>query len=287
MAVPVSPQHSVVESSVSAAWLAEMPPSYWRLGLDDLAAGLRLWPLWMRLGWEDIRQRYQRSFLGPFWISLSMLVMVVSLGLLYSKLLHQDMRTYFPFLTLGLLFWTLMSNLLRDGCQTFLLNEGLIRQIKLPLCTHACRVVFREFIVLAHNIVIYLPIMAIFGVWPGWVGLLVLPALALWALNALWLSLLLGMLSARFRDVPPLVASVIQIVFFLSPILWQPATLGRWSGAVELNPVYHFLEVVRAPLVGRLPDPLSWPAVIAVTCVGWGVTFPFFSRFRARIAFWL
>jgi ABC-type polysaccharide/polyol phosphate export permease len=287
MAVPAPTHRPAVAASVSDEWLAEAPPSYWQLGGRDLAAGLRLWPLWTRLGWEDIRQRYQRSFLGPFWISLSMLVMVASLGTLYSKILHQDLHEYFPFLTLGLLFWHLMSDLIREGCLSLLQHEGLIRQIKLPLSTHVFRVVFRQFVVLAHNAVIYLPIMVIFGAWPRPVALLLLPGLLLWVVNAIWISLFLGMFSARFRDVPPLVSSVIQIVFFLSPIMWVPATLGTRADIVEYNPVYHFLELVRAPVLGHAPDPLSWPAALGITLIGWGVTFPFFARFRARIAFWL
>jgi ABC-type polysaccharide/polyol phosphate export permease len=277
----------VVDTVVSDEWLSSAVPSYWQLGRRDLAAGLVMWPLWTRLGWEDIRQRYIRSILGPFWISLSMLVMVAGLGTLYSKIMHQDMREYFPFLTLGLLFWQFLSDLVREGCLAFLQQEGFIRQIKLPLTVHVLRVVYRQFVVLAHNCVIYIPIAVIFSLWPTPYLLLEFPALLIWTLNAVWIVLLLGMLSARFRDIPPLVASSIQILFFLSPILWVPATLGTRAGIVEFNPIYHLLELVRAPLIGRAPDPLSWGAALGLALVGWLVTFPFFARFRARIAFWL
>jgi ABC-type polysaccharide/polyol phosphate export permease len=287
MALPAAPPSSLVRSSVSEEWLSADIPSPSRLALRDLAAGLDHWHLWARLSWEDIRQRYRRSFLGPFWISLSMLVMVASLGTLYSKILHQDMREYLPFLALGLLYWQLLSDILRDGCVTFLSQEGLIRQIRLPLSSHAYRVIYRQFLVLGHNIVIYIPIALIFRIWPGWLFVLELGGLMLWVINSVWVCMLLGMMSARFRDVPPLVAAIVQIVFFMSPILWQPATLGTREGAVEFNPVYHFLEIVRAPLLGHMPDPRSWIAVGLITLVGWGVTFPFFARFRARIAYWL
>jgi ABC-type polysaccharide/polyol phosphate export permease len=287
MVTSIAPREPAVDVSVSDEWLSLAPPTPWQLGIRDLAGGLALWPLWTRLGWEDIRQRYVRSVLGPFWITLSMLVMVAGLGTLYSKILHQDMREYFPFLTLGLLFWNFLSELLRDACMAFLHQEGFIRQIKLPLTIHVFRTMCRQVVVLGHNAVIYLPIAVIFGIWPTAQTLLAIPGLALWLVNLVWVCLLLGMLSARFRDIPPLVSSAIQIVFFLSPILWFPATLGTRAGIVEINPVYHLLEVVRAPLMARAPDPWSWVACIGMAVIGWGITLPFFVRFRARIAFWL
>ena len=263
------------------------PPSLWQLAVRDLRDGVLMWPLWMQLGWEDIRQRYRRSLLGPFWISLSMLVMVIGLGSLYSQIMQQNMREYFPFLTLGLVFWQLFGDLLRDGCQTFLQQEGFILQIKVPFSSHVHRVIWRQLVVTAHNIVIYVPVALLFQVWPTPATLLVIPGLALWVINAAWAILLLGALSTRFRDVPPLVGSLLQIVFFMSPILWVPATLGIHARLVELNPVYHFLELVRAPLMGRFPDPWSWAAALGLAVLGWGVTLPFFARFRARLAFWL
>ncbi|HLY59029.1 MAG TPA: ABC transporter permease [Stellaceae bacterium] len=287
MAITSPSREPAVNSFVSDEWLSLAPPSMWQLGLRDLLAGLSLWRLWTRLGWEDIRQRYTRSVLGPFWISLSMLVMVFGLGTLYSKIMHQSLQEYFPFLTLGLLFWRCFADLISDGCLSYLQQEGLIRQIKLPLSTHVFRTIFRQFVVLGHNFVIYLPIAVIFALVPNWNTLLFIPGFLLWIVNAVWMVLLLGMLSARFRDVPPLVASVIQIVFFLSPILWTPATLGTRAGIVEFNPIYHLLELVRAPLVGRQPDAWSWVGGVGIAVIGWGVTFPFFARFRARIAFWL
>ena len=253
----------------------------------DLSEGLLRSAMWGRMGWEDIRQRYRRSVLGPFWFSLSMLVMVVSLGVLYSKILHQDLHRYLPFLTLGMLFWGLMQEMIKEGCTCFIVSETLIRQIRLPLSTHVYRSVCRQVLIFAHNLAIYVPVAILFQVRPHMATLMVLPGFALWLVNAVWVELLLGMCSARFRDVPPLVSSAVQIIFFLSPIMWHPATLGTRAGMVEYNPVYHFLELVRSPLLGEWPDPISWGAVLAITLVGWFVTFSLFARFRSRIAYWL
>jgi ABC-type polysaccharide/polyol phosphate export permease len=284
---PLPSAVSLVSHRPAGGAVSPVRRRYAAAGWRDLSEGLLRWHMWGRMGWEDIRQRYRRSLLGPFWFSLSMLVMVVSLGVLYSKILHQDLKSYLPFLTLGLLFWGMMQDMIKEGCTAFIAAETLIRQIRLPLSTHIYRTICRQFLIFLHNLVIYIPVALLFQVRLSAATLLVLPGIVLWLVNAVWVELLLAMCSTRFRDVPPLVGSALQIVFFLSPILWHPATLGTRASLVEFNPVYHFLEIVRAPLMGLAPDPVSWLAVLGMTLVGWGITFPLFARFRSRIAYWL
>ena len=118
-------------------------------------------------------------------------------------------------------------------------------------------------------------------------ALLVLPGLVLVAANAVWVGLLLGMVCARFRDVPQIVTSLLRPVFFLTPIIWKPELLGKRMGFVDMNPFFHFIELVRAPLLGQVPAPLTWTVVLAITAGGWLVTFLFFRRFRSRIPYWV
>jgi lipopolysaccharide transport system permease protein len=268
-------------------WTDVPPPSRTSAALADLDGGLRRWPLWTRMAWEDMRQKYRRSVLGPFWLSLSMLVMIGCLGVLYSQIFNKPVSEYLPYLSYGLLFWNLMQEIVREGCLSFIMYEGIIRQIRLPLSAHVYRLTCRHIIVFGHNFIVCAPVALLVGPWPGWAALLVLPGFVLWILNALWVALLFGSFSARFRDVPPLIASVLQIVFFMSPIMWEPSSLGARAQLVEIDPVYHFIEIVRAPLLGHVPGAHSWLFVGAVTLLGWGVTFPFFARFRSRISYWL
>ena len=258
-----------------------------RLAIADLADGLCRWPLWGLMGWQDIRQRYRRSMLGPFWLTLSMGILVGALGVLYAKLFGVDIHDYLPFLTLGFLSWTLISTLINEGCGTFTASENFIKQMRLPFSLFVYRIVWRNLIIFAHNLIIYPVVAVLFGIWPGVTGLLFLPGLAIVALNGLWAGLLLGMICARFRDVPQIVASLLQVAFFLTPIIWKPDLLGRRAGIVDLNPFYHFVQIIRAPLLGEVPDALTWGMALGVTAAGWFVTFLFFRRFRSRISYWV
>jgi ABC-type polysaccharide/polyol phosphate export permease len=239
------------------------------------------------LGWQDIKQRYRRSKIGPFWLTISTGVLIGSMGPLYGKLLQQDISAYFPYLAIGFVVWTLISGLIIDGCSAFTSAEGYIKEVRLPLTVHVLRVVWKNFLMFAHNAAIVVLVIAFYVRHVDWHLLLVVIALFLIALNGVWVGLLFGTFCARFRDVPQIVASLVQVAFFLTPVLWHREMLGPHTWGAELNPLYHFLEIVRAPFFSASPDSRSWIAVLAVTVVGFVVTLLFFSRFRARVAYWM
>jgi ABC-type polysaccharide/polyol phosphate export permease len=253
----------------------------------DIIEGFGRWELWATLGWHDVRKRYQRSLIGPFWLTLNMGVLVGTLGFLYSGLFGQPIRDYLPHVALGFIVWGLISSLILEGCTAFISAQAVIRQVKSPLSVHVFRVVWRNLIVFAHTFVVYVVVAALLGIWPGPAALLAVPGLLLLCLNGVWTGLLLGLLCARFRDIPTIIANVVQVTFFLTPIIWTAKQAADRPMFVKLNPFYHLVEVVRMPLVGGIPSWKSWIAVLAVTLVGYAVMMAFYGRFRGRIAYWM
>lgn len=261
--------------------------SFGRAALADCVQGLRLWPLWVRLGWNDILQRYRRSLLGPFWLTASMAIMVLALGILFSQLFGTPIEEFLPFLCVGLLIWNLIASFLTEGGALFTGAESYIKQIKLPYSMYVYRSAWSKLIVFAHNFVIYFGVILYFQFWPGAVALLAIPGLFVVLLNGAAISLFIGMFSARFRDVPQLVNSVVQIVFFMTPIMWQPELLKNRTYIVDYNPFYHLIEVVRAPLLGAVPSTGSYLVVAAITLLNVIIVGAMFARFRSRIAYWV
>lgn len=255
--------------------------------IADAAQGLAMWELWAVLGWNDIRQRYRRSVLGPFWLTLSMGVMIVTIGFVYAKLFSQPTPEYLPYLTLGFIVWALIAGLVSDSCAVFTGSEGIIRQLRVPYSVHVFRMLWRNVIVFAHNMVIYVVVMALFRVHPDGALVFILPGFLLIALNALWIGFVLGALNARFRDLQPLVANVMQIFFYVTPIVWRPEQLPANPEIVQLNPFYHFIAVLRMPLLGVTPPAATWLVTVAITVAGYAVALLFMARYRGRIAYWL
>jgi ABC-type polysaccharide/polyol phosphate export permease len=254
---------------------------------DDLFEGLRRTWFWSALALQDIRLRYRGSILGPLWLTLTTGIMVAVLGILYSRLFHTDIAVYLPYVGAGLVLWQFVAGIITEGCTTFTAVQPLIQQVKIPYSTHAYRVVFRNLIILAHNLVIIILVQFLFHVPVGWRSLLFVPALCVVVINGVWISLLFGMMTARFRDVPPIVASFVQVLFFVTPIFWSPDALGIYQTYGELNPLFAAIDIMRSPLLAVHTAPYSWVLVGCVTGIGWLVTLAFFARFRSRIAFWV
>ncbi len=260
----------------------------YRRAAADLVAGIKAAPTWGALAWHDVRQRYRRSLLGPLWITLSMGITVAALGVVYARLFGQSIDTYLPFVAVGFIVWGLIASLVNDGCASFISAESTIRQVRLPLTFHVLRMICRNLIVFAHNLLIYLVVLVVFPVPFNVAFLLSVLGLSLVLANGLWLGVLLGMLSTRYRDVPQIIASVLQVAFFVTPIVWQSNQLARGvTGVVDWNPFYYFVEVVRAPLLGQVPAPSVWLVCLAITLVGNVLALLLFARYRARIALWV
>ncbi len=253
----------------------------------DLIAGSQRRELWSTMGMQEIRDRYRRSILGPFWLTISLGVMVLALGLLYAGIFKQPLDDYLPYVAAGFTVWGLISGLVLDGTRSFISAEALIRQLPGPLSLHVYRVLWTNLIIFAHNLWVFVLVALIFGVNPGWNLLYIIPGLLAIVVNGLWVGILLGLFGARFRDVPQIVASITQLAFFLTPIIWQPGMLEGRTMIVDANPFYHLLEVVRGPLLGTAPELKQWLMVILITIIGWAVTLVFYSVYRWRIAYWV
>jgi ABC-2 type transport system permease protein/lipopolysaccharide transport system permease protein len=263
------------------------PPSRLSEALADLAAGVsRSW-IWTRLAYQDIKERYRGSVLGPFWVTLTNLIMIATMGAIYAQLFHIDAKTYVPYIMCGLLIWQFISGMIAEGCFTFTSARDVIQQVPMPFSVQAYRVVYRNLIVLAHNAVIIPLGLLFFHVPTDWRVITVFPAIAMLSLNGLWICILLGTISTRFRDVPPIITNIVQVLFFLTPIFWPLNSVNELRQVLVLNPLFAWVDVVRSPLLGVAPEPTSWPILMIVTLLGGAVSFLFFVRFRERIAYWI
>jgi len=262
-------------------------PNRLQQAIADIVDGLRLTHVWALLGRHDIKQRYRRSTLGPFWLTLSMAIMIGTMGILYAHLFSQSMSDYLPFLAVGLLLWTFISTNLNELCSSFIGAENMIKQVKLPFTVHVLRVVWRNLLILAHHGVILIPV----ALWGGKVTVVAaisaLLGIVCLATNALWVGLILGIVCARFRDIPQIVANLTQITFFLTPILWQPEVLGSRMWVATLNPLFHFVEIIRMPILSGSIPWQSWSICLGVSAVLTVAAIVLLARFKRRIAYWI
>lgn len=256
-------------------------------GLHDLATAVTHPRLWWALAVHDIAAKYRGSLLGPFWITGTTAVFVIGVGLIYSELFHQTVAQYIPWLGVGIVLWTFFATCVSEGCDTFVSSAGIIKQTALPMFTFLFRTVARNLIVLAHQLVVILGVLLFFGLLGRAQPLYALAGLVLVLLNLVWAMVVVSVISTRFRDVPQIVAAVLQVLIFLTPVFWRPEALTGKRFVLSGNPLYHMLEITRRPLLGEIAPANSWWACIGLAVVGWAFALALFAVTRRRVVHYL
>jgi lipopolysaccharide transport system permease protein len=242
------------------------------------------------LGWQDVKQAYRRSAVGPFWITIGMAVQIITMGLVFGLIFKSNISEYIPFLASSIIFWGFISSTINEGCLAFVSAEAMIKQLRIGYYEYVVRVVWRNAISSLHNLII-LPIVLIFF-WklPGLQILALVPGVLILILNVSWVVWLLGIVSARYRDMPPIVSSVTLIAFYVTPVMWYPSLIKDSQLAhllLGLNPIYHWLQIVRLPILGQWPTWENWLLSVICACLGWALTILVHRKYRNMIAYWV
>jgi ABC-type polysaccharide/polyol phosphate export permease len=255
----------------------------------DIAAAQKRWRLIGMLGYRDLKHRYRRSLLGPFWLSVSTAVFIAIITLVFGSVLDVPMRDYLPYIATGIIFWQFITSTITSSCSAFVASSALIKQSAVPMYVYVEKELWRELLTLAHNLLI-LP-MAFIIVRRGidWTALLAIPGFLLLLANLGWMSLLLAVLATRYRDLPQTVNSLLPTLMFVTPIIWLPSMMPTHLGKafVAYNPLARLIELVREPLLGHVPSITTWIVGAAMAILGWLIALYIFGRGRRRIVYWL
>lgn len=257
-------------------------------GLMDIAGGFQRTGLATRLALLEVRRRYKRTKIGPFWTTLSMALFVFSLGFVFSLLWNLELSTYLPYLVTGFLAWMPFSSFVVESASTFTSNEPVFRQVNMPYFTFVLSAIIRNFVIFLHHSVVYVIICIVFHVDFSAATPLVVVGLALLFINGMWISMLVALACSRYRDIQPLLANLLNIVLWVTPIFWpKQQMLERAGFLVHFNVVHHMVDLVRSPLLGTFPEPESYVVSIVTAILGWTVTIVVFSKHRRNIIYWL
>lgn len=185
----------------------------------DILKTIEQYRVWHLLAMQDIRQRYRRSVIGPFWLTLSTFISIFVLSIVYAKIFKISIDEYMPYLTVGFIFWTFISGSLLESCGVFIQSESIIKQINLPFGVHVMRMVWRNIITLAHHSIVLIAVFLYFDQKISWTILFFPFAVALVVLTSIFLGYILGGVCARFRDVAQVISSIVQVVFYITPVI--------------------------------------------------------------------
>ena len=259
-----------------------------RQAFRDLVRSFLLWHIWVRLGVQDVRHKFRRSTVGPAWIFLNLGVMIAAIGIIYGRLLGQDLHEFIPYLTAGLVIWGYLTFSISEGAHAFVNSEGYIKQIGLPIYVY----VFRAAVNAALTAIISFAVFVIVGIAfqiPFGLGTLwALPGMLMLMATSLTTICILAHLHARFRDIAPMASVAMQMAMYVTPIMFPAEMLRsrRMAWVVDFNPLYHLVEIVRRPLVtAHAATPESYVAVMIVLVVLAGSCAGIIAHYRRRIVF--
>ena len=221
------------------------------------------------------------------WITATTAVFVIGVGTVYGQLFHSKPETYIPWLGVGIVLWTFIAVCVTEGCEAFVSSAGIIKQTALPMFTFLFRTVARNLIVLAHQLVGVVGVLVYFGLWRRCEPLVALGGLLLVLANLAWVMVIVSVISTRFRDVPQIIGSLLQILIFVTPVFYRPEAIASKRFILTANPLYHMLEITRRPILGEIAPTNSWWACAGMAAVGWAAALLLFAATRRRVVHYL
>lgn len=231
--------------------------------------------------------RYKKYRLGPFWLTITMLFYTGAVSLVYSQLFGLENADFIAYVTVGLVVWFYINSTIIDCSLAIISNEGLIKNYRIGIWHYTTVACIKNLLVLFF----YLPVALVslfFTGFPSFLDLVFcLLGLALVVINLLWSGFLLSMLVAKIKDFEHLTASIMQITFLLTPILWDKQFIVDYHLIVDLNIFFHLVEVVRSPLLGNGIPAISLFFLLSSAGIGWALTLFLFYRLKNRIVFWI
>lgn len=257
--------------------------------LKEIAGQCREPDRWLGLAAMDISLRYRRTVLGPLWLTLTLGATVGSLGVVYAGLFRQDVGSFLPSFAIGLVVWMLIATMIQEGASIFVASGGLIKAVPAPLIVHVLQMTARNAIVFLHHAVL-IALLYVVMPWPlSWSLLLVVPAIAIVMVGLAGAAILLATLCARYRDVAPAVSGLLQLGFFLSPVIWTRETIAAtpYAWLMQVNPFAVFIELVRKPILSHPLAAADWATAAAISSVTLAASLYCYARYRHSVAYWL
>ncbi|WP_341913729.1 ABC transporter permease [Ferrovibrio terrae] len=255
----------------------------------DVAEAIRGRRFWIELAVNDIRGRYRRTVLGPWWLVIGNGLALGAMAFVWSVIFRMQLREFFPYLVSGFIVWMMIASYLTEGCQVFTAGSAasIQKNIPLPKTIHAFRLVTRSAFLFFHNFVFFILVALFTDVsFSGWT-LLAIPGFILVMLNGVWISICMGIIGARYRDVEPLAGAMMTFIFLVTPIMWNVEMLGGRGFIASYNPVAHLIEIVRSPLLGGPPHPISWLVCSLMFLIGSLAAFVLLRHSKHRLIYWL
>jgi len=255
--------------------------------IKDFVSSTEKFSVLCYLSWYKTVSKYQRTVLGPLWLVLSTAITIVGMGLVWSLLFRMDVKTFFPYLSSGMVIWGLIVGVVTGAPSMFPVNAAMMKSTANPKFMYVYLFSLEQFILFFHSLLIYIAIAIFFQVEISIYTLIFPFSVVLFFLNALGISIILGIIGARFRDIAPIITSLMTLAFFVTPVMWSPDQLGARGRYMNFNPLTSYIIFMRNPLMGKSIPFINIAIVLLSTLVILTLAYYTFKKYRSQVVYWL
>lgn len=257
-----------------------------RLNFDQIVTTLKLLPAAIYMAAHEVKLRYRKSLLGPFWLAISNAIYIIILGLFWSKLVSDQKSDFFKYFAISQLFWIWISSQISDSCELFIRNERLINQLTIPLQFYVLKDVLKNFFIFIHNIITIIIILFLYPDEPLYLAQLLI-FIPLTIIFLFFVSSIIALVCLRFRDMAPIISTITQLLYFVTPIIWVETRInGRHSWVYQLNPIHHLISICRNSFMGKFADLYSVIYILILMLFLAFVGIYAFNKNSKKVYFW-
>ena len=255
--------------------------------ISDLILSIKNISLWWQLAFMEILQRYRRSILGPFWITISNAIFICALSIISHNLSKEELYQIITHISYGFITWIFISTTINESCDSLVRASGYIKNIIMPISSHIFVTLFKNIIIFFHNCIIIIIIFIFFGNINNNI-IYFIPGFLILTIILFFIALAVSIVCARFRDLTPIIISINQILFFITPVWWSEKLLmDKELMLSNFNPFNHFISLVREPLLGNQINILTLIFIFLLLLVLIPFSLYIFSKTYKKIAFWI
>jgi lipopolysaccharide transport system permease protein len=277
---------SLTDGQVERYVVANQRRLTWERCRAEIAPFVTRHVTWRALAAGDIRSKYRRTLLGPWWITATNAFTALIMGLVAGRFLGADMKTYLPNFMVSMTIWGFISSSIGESCYTMINAGGMIKAVDMPILIHVMRMVQRNLIIFLHNIAVIPFIWLVYPWHVGIVAILSVVGLLIVYVFVVSVSVIVSMICVRYRDIPPIVAAILQLLFFISPIIWSTSQVKGDDLILTLNPIAHLLAITRDPIMGVRPSLTNWVGALGSVAVLTAAMVYIYTRYRTRVVYW-
>lgn len=226
--------------------------------------------------------------LGRLWPTIGLAIRIVLVGLIFGLVFGMPSSDYVPWLATGWAIWGMIGSTITGMASTFIQNKSLLIALPIPQEAFVLKVIVKESLLLVQNAILVIAVAILFQLRVGFEALLVVPGFLLTTVFLYGLGLTISPLVSRYKDFGPLISSIISVMFFVLPVMWKPDSIQSDLAhlILGLNPLYHYLQIVRLPLLGDLPTVTNYALAASGAAVFLAIGMFVIRKTRHKIVYW-